>query len=83
MIALWPKGPEGETEGLRILDTGTMLGYHSYEDEKGYDKIKRDDLEDAELLCMPNEPEAKIVIGNSTYRYSNMFFEIQAELSEI
>jgi hypothetical protein len=77
MIALWPKGQTGETKGRRVIDTGTLLGYYSYEDEAGYQRIQDGDLMNPDYLCVPFEPEITFQLNGKAYRYSNRFCSLE------
>ena len=77
MIALWPKGFEGETDGLRVLDTGTLLAYFSYEDEDGYHGLKDGSINNPDYLCIPENTESELIYNKKTYRYLNRFYDIK------
>lgn len=77
MIALWPKGQNGDTNGYRVIDTGTLLGYYSYEDASGYQRIMDKDLTNPDYLCVPAQQEAEFQHNSKKYRFTNRFYEIQ------
>lgn len=77
MVALWPKGFNGETDGLRVLDTGTLLGCLSYEDEEGFRNIKDGIINNPDYVCVPQNSEFELTYHGKIYRYLNRFYEIQ------
>lgn len=76
MFALWPKGYEGETNGLRVLDTGNLVGYFSYEDEDGYHGLKDGSINSPDYVCIPEDAESELIYNKKTYRYLNWFYDL-------
>ncbi len=77
MFALWPKGFEGETDGLRVLDTGSLLTYFSHEDDKGFYDLKYGTIDNPDYACVPNSSECELIYNGKTHHYLNRFYELQ------
>lgn len=77
MIALWPAGIDGAIEGNRIIDSGSLMGYCSVEDEKLFKRIKSGQFKNPEYLCVPSDTDSQIIYNGKTYRYLNQFCSLR------
>jgi hypothetical protein len=73
MTVLWPKGIDGDIAGLRVIDTGTLLGYHSIDDKSFYNRLCNGSP-NPDCLCVPLESESVLHVDGNTYRYSNRYY---------
>jgi len=70
VVALWPRGLRGETDGARVVDTGNGMSYFSYP-ESEYDRGVPVDEAGPEYIRVPHEDHAKFNSGKNVYRYVN------------
>jgi len=69
-VALWPTGYYGETDGQRIVDTGNLLAYFSFEEESGCEEME------PEYIRIPTSEHSEFLLGKETYRYLNRWIRI-------
>ncbi|MDD5011819.1 MAG: hypothetical protein PHQ00_06825 [Phycisphaerae bacterium] len=77
MYAIWPRGFEGETDGFRVIDSGTLLGYFSSDSEQTYRNIQKGLIDNLVYLCVPVESESEFQLNGKTYHYLNRYYELQ------
>lgn len=71
-VALWPTGLAGETDGLRVVDTGNLVGYFSAEVEA--DLLPA--LDPHDYVVVPTDPSAALQWRQRTYAYQNRWLAL-------
>lgn len=70
MVALWPRGLEGETEGARVVDAGNAVDYFSYPESQHAETIPVDEA-GPDYVRVPQDEHAEFTAGDRVYRYLN------------
>ncbi len=71
-VALWPTGLAGETDGLRVVDTGNLLGYFSA--EVGAELLPT--LDPRDYVIVPTERDNQLQWRQRTYAYQNRWLAL-------
>ena len=71
-VALGPTGPAGETDGLRVVDTGNLRGYFSAEVEA--DLLPA--LDPHDYVVVPSNQTALLRWHKRTYTYQNRWLAL-------
>lgn len=70
MMALWPTGMNGETDGERVIDSGRLISWHSYPESDHAHSISVDDA-GPDYTRVPTDEHGSFTLNDRLYRYVN------------
>jgi hypothetical protein len=70
MMALWPVGFYGETDVVRVIDSGQLIRWHSYP-ESDHDQSVPVDQAGPDYTRVPTDEHGSFIRNDRRYRYVN------------